>query len=68
MKPAVRKLPRAGADVAFLVRALSSMRVEKDDDQTIASSPDWPDEHMPDVVEFVDASLKTPVAVGGANA
>ncbi|TAZ83263.1 MULTISPECIES: hypothetical protein [Rhizobium] len=68
MKPAVRKLARAGADVAFLVRALSSSRCENDDDQTTSSSPDWPDEHMPDVVEFVDASLKTPLAVGGANA
>ncbi|MBY5868479.1 hypothetical protein [Rhizobium leguminosarum] len=68
MKPVVRKLTRAGADVAFLVRAMPSMRVEKEDDQTTSSSPDWPDEHMPDVVEFVDASLKTPLAVGEANA
>ncbi|MFW8585973.1 hypothetical protein ACOJBM_17145 [Rhizobium beringeri] len=68
MKPVVRKLARAGADVAFLVRALSSMRSEKDDDQTIASSPDWPDEHMPDVVEFVGGNASALSQAGGANA
>ncbi|RFB96540.1 hypothetical protein B5K08_09230 [Rhizobium leguminosarum bv. trifolii] len=68
MQPVVRKLASVGADVAFLARALSSVRSERDDEQTCTWSPDWPDDHVPDVVEFVDASLKTPVDEGGANA
>jgi len=68
MNPLVRKLARAGADVAFLVRALSSMRNEREDDQTVLRIPDWPDDHMPDVVEFVDGNAWAPSQMGGADA
>ncbi|NEJ82289.1 hypothetical protein GR268_37650 [Rhizobium leguminosarum] len=68
MQPIVRKLERARADVAFLVRAFSSMRIEDEDDHTVFRLRDWPDEHMPDVVEFVDGNAWAHSQTGGANA
>ncbi|TCA89199.1 hypothetical protein [Rhizobium leguminosarum] len=66
MQSGLQQLARAGVEVSFLRRALSALDTERDGEPSNAAPPDWPDDHVPDVVEFVTDFLNSP-STGGAN-
>ena len=68
MQLEITRLARDGVDLTPLMRALAEIGAERDEARTCASSPDWSDDHVPDVVEFITDFLKSPADVGGANA